>query len=154
MGFGGEERERTERAGEEIERIAREQWEMAKRMYGWAARGERAPAYMYAPGMEAIEREAARVRMGLEELPPGGYRERALTELATWAAGMRVELERALAEEARYALSGASQVAISGYGAAASLYSSLAQTAAYRERSWLDFGAVIAVTLGKIIASL
>jgi len=95
-----------------------------------------------APIHEAIEREAARARQAIEEMAPGGFRERARLELAEWTASARIAAEQEAIRYAIDALTGARQIAFSQLATLHAVWARRAtaeqQMMVQREAAWLE----------------
>jgi len=151
---------------DEMAAIARNQWKINKRLYGFSRSGTPVPDFLIKPilsqGNQAINQQISRARESLGELAPGGVKDKALAELAELGAieqiGLRTGAEERLRREGRAALTGGQERVMQGLGAAASDFNQRYSIALRqqevdqrRESSELGFIGTLASIGGSII---
>lgn len=115
--------------------------EASEKLFGWAEKGKRAPAWLTAPGIEVIEGQAARLREGIEEMAPGGMKEKAQMESGQWTAEQRVQLERDMFRYGVEAMQNTYRTVIGGFQNLSGMYAGMSSQqyalAAQKEAAWL-----------------
>ncbi len=132
----------AQKYAEQVGRLISEGEQAAKKMFGFAERGERAPAWLMAPTQEVIEKEASRGRELVASMAPGGYKQRAGLDIAKWRAGAKVGAEREMFRFGVEAMTRARDTATRGYQYLTNLYTQMSQSekafGLQREGQWLD----------------
>lgn len=161
--FGKEERSQSDVYGgvagkyaEQVARLISEGEEAARKMFGFAEKGERAPAWLMAPAQEVIEKEASRGMELVASMAPGGYKQKAGLDVAKWRAGARVGAEREMFRFGVEAMTRARDTATRGYSYLTNLYKSMGESerafGLQREGQWLDLIGDIAGGVGMAMA--
>lgn len=123
--------------------IAKEQWEKAKNLYGFAETGGAVPDWMINPilsaGNQGIQRGLADARQMIQEMAPGGAKERALADLATaklaQQTALRAGTEQDLRGQALAELTGAQQSLFRGLTGMSQGYQAGQQAAFARQQA-------------------